>query len=346
MRILHCILALNTGGSETMLVDLINEQVKRHEVFLIVVNDSYESYLVEQLDKRVHLRFLKRKPGSRNPWFLLKLNGWVLRLQADAIHVHNSSLLKMVVCRTGKGLFFTVHSLDAPLAYAERATCLFAISEAVAVDVRNRCKQPVVVVPNGIVVDKIQSRATRMKGAGDLFRMVAVGRLDAAIKGQDILIRAIGKLRDRGVQRVTVDLIGEGQSREELEKLVADLRLTDRVHFLGLCDRQYIYAHLQDYDLFCHPSRSEGFGLTVAEAMVAKLPVLVASDGGPAELVKQGELGSIFQNGSADDCADKLVWMMEHYQEATAKVDAAYDYVKAMYSLERMAQQYVENYHA
>ena len=88
---------------------------------------------------------------------------------------------------------------------------------------------------------------------------------------------------------MSVAFIGEGDSRTFLEKMSADLNVADRVDFLGLKDRDYIYQHLCDYDLMCHPSRFEGFGLTVAEGMVAKLPVLVATGDGPYEIIGQGK---------------------------------------------------------
>ena len=54
--------------------------------------------------------------------------------------------------------------------------------------------------------------------------------------------------------------------------------------FLVKQTQDYVAAHLTDYDLFVQPSRWEGFGLTVAEAMAAGVPVLVSEGQGPAEV--------------------------------------------------------------
>ena len=55
--------------------------------------------------------------------------------------------------------------------------------------------------------------------------------------------------------------------------LVQEYNLNSYISFLGSKDTHYIEQHLKDYDLLVQPSRIEGFGLTVAEAMAAKVPV-------------------------------------------------------------------------
>lgn len=47
MKIVHCIWSFHTGGAETMLVDIANEQAKTQNVTIIIVNDSYQKYLID-----------------------------------------------------------------------------------------------------------------------------------------------------------------------------------------------------------------------------------------------------------------------------------------------------------
>ena len=111
-----------------------------------------------------------------------------------------------------------------------------------------------------------------------------------------------------------------------------------------LRDREYIYSHLKDYDLMCHPARYEGFGLTVAEGIAAMLPVLVSDEGGPFEIIEHGKLGTAFKMESVDDCAAKIEHIYRNYQEALALTRAAYDKVKTCYSIERMVAEYIDYY--
>lgn len=52
MKIVHCIFSFNTGGAETMLIDIVNEQIKTQEVTVVIVNHIYHKELIAQLDKK------------------------------------------------------------------------------------------------------------------------------------------------------------------------------------------------------------------------------------------------------------------------------------------------------
>lgn len=342
MKITHCILSFNTGGSETMLIDIMNEQVKQNDVSLVIVNHSYQDSLLRLIDQRVKVVLMNRMPGSRNPWAIAKLNWLLWKLHADVIHIHSSSLLRMVFISPKKGLFMTVHALQIPLKGVKQAKCLFAISDAVAEDVKKRCDNRVVVIKNGIVTENILRRECR-NISGNI-KIINVARLDMVDKGQDILIKAIAILNERGVDNIDVAFIGAGPSEKELKDLVIELGLESRIHFLGLQNRKYIYEHLKDYDLMCHPSRHEGFGLTVAEGIAAKLPVLVSSGDGPAEIILQGKLGYVFENDNANDCANKIEYIINNYSQALNMTDKAYDHICQNYSVKRMVNQYCQIY--
>ena len=342
MKIVHCIWSLNTGGAETMLIDIANEQVKTQEVYVLIVNDSYQPFLVDKFLPKVKVIFNKRKPNTRSPWSLVRLNWTLMKLRPDVIHIHNSKLPKVILPFVSRGQFLTVHDLQIPLDSVRRGMRLIAISEAVCEDVLRRGSYHIVTIPNGIDVNIIEKRSLRMFQGK--MRIVQVARLDAEKKGQDILINALSLLRQRGLRDIEVDFIGEGNSLNELKILAERLGLSARVHFLGLCDRNYIYSHLKEYDLMCHPSRYEGFGLTVAEGMAAMLPVLVSDEGGPYEIIEHGRLGSAFKMEDVKDCADKIEYLYNHYQEALNLLHDAYDCVRTHYSLERMVKEYIAYY--
>ena len=98
-----------------------------------------------------------------------------------------------------------------------------------------------------------------------------------------------------------------------------------------------------NYDLFIQPSRYEGFGLTVAEAIAAKVPVLVSNIEGPREIIDGGRLGLNFQNESAADCAVKLKSFIE-YGRNDAQVVEAYQYVCEHYDVSITARKYIDVY--
>lgn len=344
MKIVHCIYSLNTGGAETMLVDILNEQAKTEEVTLIIVNESFQANLVHQIDKRVKIIYLRRKPASRSVLPIIRLNYLLFALHPDVIHVHNYSLPKIIFPLVGRRLFFTVHDLHIPLSYAERATCLFAISNAVKQDILSKGNYPVLTIPNGIITEKIVKRKKRVIPAGKKMKIVEVARLDTDKKGQDILIKAVALLKKKGLTHISVDFIGTGKSENTLKNLAKELGVEKQIRFLGLRSRNYIYSHLQTYDLMCHPARYEGFGLTVAEGMAARLPVLVSNGEGPYEIIAYGKFGYAFENKNFQDCANKIEAIYNNYPAALNGVDRACRHIVTHYSVKRMVQLYLNAY--
>lgn len=342
MKIVHCIWSFNTGGAETMLIDIANEQAKTEEVYVLIVNDSYQQFLIDKLSSDVKVIFNKRKQNTRSLWPLIRLNWTLMRLRPDIVHIHNGALPKVIIPQVSRGLFLTVHDLQIPLDSVRRGMRLIAISEAVREDVLRRGNYHIVTIPNGIDVEAIEKREPHVFQGK--MRIIQVARLDAEKKGQDILIDALAILKQRGLKDIEVDFIGQGDSMEALKAQAERLGISGNVHFLGLCDRNYIYSHLKEYDLMCHPSRYEGFGLTVAEGMAAMLPVLVSDEGGPYEIIEHGRLGESFKMESAEDCAEKIAYIYHHYQEALNLVQEAFESVSMHYSVKRMANDYIKYY--
>lgn len=346
MRIVHVIFGFNTGGTETMLVDILNGQCALgHKLMLAVINDSYADSVLAKVDKSVDVVLLKRKPGSHNPWPIIKLNWLINRWKADAIHLHNNTICSLI--KTNKPLFLTVHALGIPLIPAcRKLTELFAISQAVRNDLENRYSGTyrIKVVPNGIRFNDIASK-TEYGLKSSTMRIVQVANLLPEYKGQDLLIEAVGRLKTRGIDGISIDFIGAGNALDSLKNLSESAGISDRVHFLGLKDRTYIYSHLNEYDLMCHPSRSEGFGLTVAEGIAAGLPVLVPDCDGPYEIIKKGELGYVFKKGDVSSLTDALEEIYRKYDDnAQAVAIKARAYVEDNYSLRHMVERYIEEY--
>src|SRR5690606_31369506 len=142
------------------------------------------------------------------------------------------------------------------------------------------------------------------------FRIIQVSRLDAEKKGQHIAIEALKLLMERNTSNIVLDFIGAGTSYDALKKQVKDNNLESYAHFLGLRDRDYIYKQLKNYDLLIQPSFYEGFGLTIVEAMAAKIPVLVSNIDGPIEIVQNGKYGFFFECGNALELSSKIEEVM------------------------------------
>jgi glycosyltransferase involved in cell wall biosynthesis len=128
--------------------------------------------------------------------------------------------------------------------------------------------------------------------------------------------------------------------------MIREYHLEDQIHMLGNKDRHWVYEHLADYDLFIHPSRREGFGLSLVEAMAAGLPVIASNCDGPAEILEHGRYGILFENGSVESLAEAILKMIDMLKngEAQTLAESAYTHALQHYSIHRTASEYINLY--
>ena len=101
-------------------------------------------------------------------------------------------------------------------------------------------------------------------------------------------------------------LFGEERFQADLEELVADLGIQERVHFVGHVEDPW--AWLVDADVLVHCSRiPEPFGQVVVQGMWARCAVVAAQPGGPAEVVTDGRDGLLVPGGDERALGDALV---------------------------------------
>lgn len=335
MKILHIIYCMGIGGAQTMLVDIMNEQVKNDEVHLVVINSFYNNDLLKDISSDIKIHRIERKQGSRNPIDIIHLNLLLWKLKPNIVHAHDSSIVKLLFLRKIP-ICLTVHDTGLDSRYYNKYNAIIAISKAVNEDIKLRSDYDSVIIPNGICTDKILKRDRIIKK--NKYKIVQVSRLALPKKGQDILIEAIKLLNDKGYKNICLDLIGRGKSESELKTLVKRLSVEDVVSFLGLKSRGYIYQHLCDYDLFVQPSRNEGFGLTVAEAIAAKVPVLVSNIEGPMEIIENGKYGFYFSSGSIEECAQMIE--KKYLNKVSIDTSLALKHIKEMYDISVTVNRY------
>ena len=304
MRIAHLIWGMKTGGAELLLIDIVNEQVRTNSVALYVVNRDVEAELLSKVDARVKVVCISRPSSSRNPYFILKLIFWLALFSPDVIHAHQCSLIRFLKFLSVPKIL-TVHGTDLPLVEDIRLfTAVVGISESVKKDVEMRVEGlSCSVIHNGVSPYKIGRKTDY---SAERCRIVQVGRLVHETKGQDVLLRALADLRATELDAISLEFAGDGSSRDYLESLTRQLGLEGVVCFLGGVPREYVYSRLREYDLLVQPSRIEGFGLTIVEALLAGVPVLVSDLDGPMEVIDSGERGYYFECGDHQSCANAI----------------------------------------
>lgn len=341
MRIAHIHWSLGTGGVETMLPDIMNEQAKNHDVALFVINDWVEGFILSKINKTVKVFLLNRKEGSKNPWPIMKFNFLLAKFRPDIIHTHAFREIDLVLYPFGKRVR-TIHNTHNSCSEYAKFSALISISKAVWVYTKKQGFDSII-VENGIATDNISSDTSIKFNDGKL-HFIQVSRLDIEQKGQDILLKALEILKNKyGKTNFIMHFIGNGADENLLKKMQIELDLNENVVFEGLKNQQWIYSNLSKYDLFIQPSRYEGFGLTVAEAITARIPVLVSNIEGPLEIINGGRLGMSFNNMQSEDCAIKLLTFIENGRNEL-QIEEAYRYVVEHYDVSITAKKYLDVY--
>ena len=236
---------------------------------------------------------------------LIKIRG------IDIVHTHlyHANTYGRIAARLAgvKGIVATVHNVY--FATKLKRRCLnhwlagftdriIAVSEAVKDDIVRYDwvpPQKVAVIPNGIDIrafDRPVDRQAIRRQLGiapDDVVIGSVSRLERQ-KGQADMVSAFHRLA-RTYPDIRLVVVGDGSLRPALERQVADAGLARRVIFTGF--RRDIVELLSGMDLFVSASLWEGQGVSVLEAMAARLPVVATRVGGTVEVVEDGVTGML-----------------------------------------------------
>lgn len=158
------------------------------------------------------------------------------------------------------------------------------------------------VVPLGSDPDRFRPDAdrravqSRYRIPSDRRRILTVARL-VAHKGIDTAIEVLGRLADR-YPDLEYLVVGDGPDRDRLGRLAAAAGVADRVRWLGAVPNDDLPGLYALADLYLGLSREdglevEGFGIALADAAAAGVPVIAGRSGGTAEAVKDGETGQL-----------------------------------------------------
>jgi colanic acid/amylovoran biosynthesis glycosyltransferase len=205
------------------------------------------------------------------------------------------------------------------------------------------------VIHHGINLSEFPFAPRRASSSGPVVLLTA-GRLIPK-KGPDDLARAFTLLCRRRSD-VILRVAGEGSLQPEMEAILSEAGVGDRVEFLGRLEPEQVAAEMQRAHLFCLPSRvgpdgdSEGIPNVLKEAMASGMPVVSTYHAGIPELVEEGVSGYLVPERDVGALADRLERLLDEPDRWEAMGRAGRAMVEAEFSWDTVVRQLEEEVYA
>lgn len=314
---------LNSGGAERVLVEVLcNFDYEQNEVTLLQVNAG--GTLIDEVPSQVHI--VSAWPGYTRGYSLAyRCSQWLawdypLRSQLlnavkglhfdVAISFLEGMPLKMhaMITEVADRNYSWVHvdldnyryevsqfRMGEEIKAYNKMDGVVCVANDTAETFKRRfpnCQTPVRVVYNPMDTKKIYIKSKEFNVSKDVFTICVVGRLSDQKKPQRV-IRLARKIKDEGL-RIKIQLIGDGDLREELMKLSELNGVEDMVEFLGF--QRNPFPYVKAADMLLSTSGYEGFSLVICEAMALGVPVVATKTAGPMEILNNDRYGLLCEH--------------------------------------------------
>ncbi|MCZ6799313.1 MAG: glycosyltransferase [Nitrospirae bacterium] len=369
LKILHVVLSLDYGGTEKIVVDLVNG-LPRLEFDSSVLCMDRGGRRVSQVRRDVPVHIMGRRPGLSLSNFQ-SFYSFLARIKPDIVHFRNFTTyfwgcLPSKVFRNIR-VIYSDHSEIVFHCQAKKKGKLIArrllkrltdgfmtnceIFKEKLVDCLRMPPSEILVIANGIDANRffplseMDRQSARLENGfteGDcILGIVASFR---AKKNIALAIHAMVDLATRLPQAKLV-LVGEGEQESELRHLVDQLGMGEKVVFAEV--RKDVNTIVNAFDVFLFPSAyGEGMPNAVLEAMAAKIPIVASDIPGNVEIMEGEERGALFANNQKDSMVQAVMNAVSDPGQARRRAEKAYLYIQEERSLSKMIDQYSRFYHA
>lgn len=347
------------GGAETQLVRLATRLKARGWEVKVVSMLPPQAYVEELEGARIPVETLGMRRGVPDPRALLRLVRILRREQPQVLtsFMYHANVLGRLAGRLAE-VPVVVSSIrnenfggpwrDKVMRLTDSMADVTTINSCLAAEavVRRGVVPPgrLRVIPNGLEVERYRKnsearrQARQQLGLEDSdFLWLAVGRLEIQ-KDYPTLLRAF--VRVSSVSPLAqLRIAGQGPLREDLQVLVSNLGIAERVRFLGV--RADIPDLLSAADAFVLSSAWEGLPNVVMEALAAGKPVVATRVGGVPELVEEGKSGFLVPPKDPEALARAMLRLMDLSLEERLRMgERGRRHIEENYSLERVVDQW------
>ena len=352
MKIVHVVDSMEMGGAETLVSQICRlQRTQGHDVAVYAV--AALGTLGERM--RADGFHLVSNIGSHLTDSTLNFYRLFRESRPDVVHIHNptptiyASLAAMIAGTAS--IISTRHSLVAPphdrVAEAKYSIAarfcdwVVGICDATAENLKNLGTLPhrkIVRIYNGAT--PLDAPGIEKQPSKSGFTLVFVGRLQP-VKNLSLLLNAF-RIALNSVPDLKLWIVGDGTERTALEKLAADLQLSEFVTFWG--QQLDVAPFLAAADTFVMSSVSEGLPVSLLQAFSLGLPAIVTDVGGMAEIARSANAGLVVPSQDAPAMTKAMLEMKASETLRTQFATNASSAFKASFNLQTMVDAYMDIY--
>jgi len=323
MKVLQFIASKGWGGAEKSFVELSNELSHKIDIEVLLFE---ENKVEERLNPNIKVHKLSSNSSRYNPFLYFELMKHMKEVNPDIMHTHSAKASELIYNLNKFTSVKQVATKRNPRkgSIFNKIEHVTAISKNVLESISN---EDVEVIYNGL----LQEKKIPEQSTNTVFTLVAIGRLDK-IKGFDILIKEASKLDFP----FCLNIVGEGDERQNLEKLIVDLDLSEKVNLLGY--REDIPSLIASADLVVITSHSEGFGRVIVETLFYGKLILSTKVGLAIEILPEELLIDGFEIAKK---IEAIYTNRQHYDQLFMQLKKIWT---KEFLLENNIQKYVEFY--
>lgn len=320
--ILYLIYGFRIGGAERHLLDLCKGLDRSKFRPEIIYFHREEQMLPEFIQAGIPCSIFPVEGGELTLREMWRLSRLIKRLKPDIVHVHlfhASRFGAMAAYMAGiSRIIRTRHNVAEPGVKPGKKDRIWgvllpvildqtvAVSKAIAA--QNRTPH---VIYNGVdtnffnpeVFDQSQQKIFSAEFGVNGSPVIGIAARLTRQKGHVNLLKAFSLLLT-DYPDAQLLIAGDGEERATLEQLVIELKLTERVSFLGPIRK--VREFLSVLDLFVHPSIFEGLGIAVIEAMSMALPIVATKVDGLTELITDGVEGILVEPDNSEELSSAM----------------------------------------
>lgn len=361
IKILFIITGLKLGGAEILLLNLvknINREIFDCSVlYLKGKPDIEEEFQTLQINV-----FNNSKYSIFNPFKYIDIYNKIKENNIEIIHSHliQSNLLARIIGRLAgvksiinsehntsnwkSNNFFLFSFYKYTLRYVDIIHCISNSVKEHMLKFINNGNSKIRLIYNGIEIEKFKSKqvgAKKLLSLEKSFPIIgSISRFDKR-KGIEYLIKSVALLKTK-YENIKLILIGDGEEKETLLRLVKKLEIEEQVIIIGKTFN--IQKYLSVFDVFVLPSLQEGLSIAIIEAMASKIPVIASNVDGIPEVISHNDDGILISPKNETEISQAVIKLLEDEKLKDTLVNNAYEKVVSKFDIKKIVKEFESLY--